>query len=320
MHRLENLKVIFMGTPEFAVASLQRLLENQISVVGVVTGPDKPSGRGLHVQPTPIKKLAVQAGLPVLQPGKLRDPQFIQSLRAWQADLFVVVAFRILPPEVFTIPPFGTINLHAALLPKYRGAAPIQWAIINGEHETGLTTFFIDEKVDTGEMILQRKIAIGEFETAGELHDRMAALGADLLVETLARIASGNVQRQRQIGESSLAPKITKEMAAIDWKKSSREIFNLVRGMNPIPAAFTYWQGHNLKIFRAHIRDESNISQETGTVVRVNVREGELIIQTGRGHLSIEELQIEGKRRMSIAEFLRGHPVALHEKLSGMKE
>jgi methionyl-tRNA formyltransferase len=316
MRRQQDLKTVFMGTPEFAAVSLRRLLENQIPVIGVVTGPDKPSGRGLQVQPPPVKKLALQAGLPILQPDKLREPQFIQNLREWQADLFLVVAFRILPPEVFTMPPLGTINVHAALLPKYRGAAPIQWAIINGERETGVTIFFIEKKIDAGEIILQRQTAIGEFETAGELHDRLAVMGADLLLETLTQIASGNVQRQRQSGAVSLAPKIVKDMAAIDWKKSSREIFNFVRGMNPAPGAFTNWRGHNLKIFRAHIIDETSGGDEAGAVAKSDVKEGELILQTGRGLLAIDELQIEGKRRMSAAEFLRGHQIRFREKLS----
>ncbi|MCG3121301.1 MAG: Methionyl-tRNA formyltransferase [bacterium] len=316
MRQASELKTVFMGTPEFAAVSLQRLLENHIPVVGVVTGPDKPSGRGLQVHPTPVKKLALQAGVPILQPDKLRDPQFVQSLNAWQAELFVVVAFRILPPEVFTLPPLGTVNVHAALLPKYRGAAPIQWALINGERETGVTTFFIEEKVDTGDMILQRSTAIGEFETAGELHDRMALLGAELLLETLTQIANGAVQRQRQSGEPSLAPKITKEQAAIAWKKSAREIFNFVRGMNPVPGAFTNWQGRHLKIFRTRVIDEISSGGAAGEVLKANFKEGELIIQTGRGHLAIDELQIEGKRRMSAAEFLHGHQIQCHVRLN----
>jgi methionyl-tRNA formyltransferase len=262
-----------------------------------------------------VKKLATSAGLPILQPEKLRDPQFIENLRAWQAEVFVVVAFRILPPEVFTIPPLGAVNIHAALLPKYRGAAPIQWALINGEHETGVTTFFIEEKVDTGDMILQRKTAIGEFETAGELHDRLALAGADLLIETLAQIAAGAVLRQPQVGQISLAPKITKEMAAITWQKLAREIFNFVRGMNPVPGAFTKWEGHNLKIFRTRVINDFSSGHEAGVVVRANERKGELVVQAGMGHLAIDELQIEGKRRMSAAEFLRGHQVITHEKL-----
>jgi methionyl-tRNA formyltransferase len=315
MRTLQELKVVFMGTPEFAVPTLQRLLEQKIPVVGVVTGPDKPAGRGLHLQPTPVKKLATSAGLPVLQPEKLRDPQFIENLRAWQAEVFVVVAFRILPPEVFTIPPLGAVNIHAALLPKYRGAAPIQWAIINGERETGVTTFFIEENVDTGDMILQRKTAIGEFETAGELHDRLAVMGADLLVETLAQIVAGAVLRRPQAGPISLAPKITKEMAAINWQKSAREIFNFVRGMNPVPGAFTIREGRNLKIFRTHVINDFSSGHEAGVVVRANERHGELVVQAGRGHLAIDELQIEGKRRMPVADFLRGHQVITHEKL-----
>lgn len=316
MRQVSELKTVFMGTPEFAAVSLQRLLENHIPVIGVVTGPDKPSGRGLQVQPTPVKKLALRAGLPILQPDQLRDPQLVQSVRAWQAELFVVVAFRILPPEVFTLPPLGTVNVHAALLPKYRGAAPIQWAIINGEQETGVTTFFIEEKVDTGDMILQRPTAIGEFETAGELHDRMAVLGADLLIETLTQIANGTVQRQRQSGTTTLAPKITKEQAAIDWKKPAREIFNFVRGMNPVPGAFTNWQGRHLKIFRTRVIDEISSGREAGEVLKANFKEGEFIIQTGRGQLAIAELQIEGKRRMSAAEFLHGHPIQTHVRLN----
>lgn len=316
MRQVSELKTVFMGTPEFAAVSLQRLLENHIPVIGVVTGPDKPSGRGLQVQPTPVKKLALRAGLPILQPDQLRDPQLVQSVRAWQAELFVVVAFRILPPEVFTLPPLGTVNVHAALLPKYRGAAPIQWAIINGEQETGVTTFFIEEKVDTGDMILQRPTAIGEFETAGELHDRMAVLGADLLIETLTQIANGTVQRQRQSGTTTLAPKISKEQAAIDWKKPAREIFNFVRGMNPVPGAFTNWQGRHLKIFRTRVIDEISSGREAGEVLKANFKEGEFIIQTGRGQLAIAELQIEGKRRMSAAEFLHGHPIQTHVRLN----
>jgi methionyl-tRNA formyltransferase len=315
MQTLQELKVVFMGTPEFAVPTLQHLLEQKIPVVGVVTGPDKPAGRGLHLQPTPVKKLAANIGLPILQPEKLRDPQFIENLRAWQAEVFVVVAFRILPPEVFTIPPLGTVNIHAALLPQYRGAAPIQWAIINGEHETGVTTFFIEEKIDTGDMILQRKTAIGEFETAGELHDRLAVMGADLLVETLAQIATDAVLRQPQVGQISLAPKITKEMAAIDWQKSAREIFNFIRGMNPVPGAFTIREGRNLKIFRTHVINDFSSGHEAGVVVRVNEHKGEFVVQAGMGHLAIDELQIEGKRRMSAAEFLRGHQVITHKKL-----
>ncbi len=315
MRTLQELKVVFMGTPEFAVPTLQRLLEQKIPVVGVVTGPDKPAGRGLRLQPTPVKKLAASAGLPILQPEKLRDPQFIENLQAWQAEVFVVVAFRILPKEVFTIPPRGAVNIHAALLPKYRGAAPIQWAIINGEHETGVTTFFIEEKVDTGDMILQRKTAIGEFETAGELHDRLAVMGADLLVETLAQITAGAVLRQPQVGQISLAPKITKEMAAIAWQKSAREIFNFVRGMNPAPGAFTIWRGSHLKIFRTHVLNHVSSGYEAGAVVRSDERKGELVVQAGMGHLAIDELQIEGKRRISAAEFLRGHQVQIYEKL-----
>jgi methionyl-tRNA formyltransferase len=266
------------------------------------------------MQPSPVKQLVRRAGLPLLQPDQLRDPQFIRSLQNWQAEVFVVVAFRILPPEIFKIPPLGTINLHAALLPKYRGAAPIQWALMNGERETGVTTFFIDEHVDSGEIILQRKTPIDEFETAGELHDRLAVMGAELLIETLAQLAAGTVVRQRQMGQITLAPKLTKEMAAIDWNKSAREIFNFVRAMNPHPGAFTTLYDRNLKIFRAHVLNDFSTGHGPGVVVRSNPRTGELVVQAGIGHLAIDELQLEGKRRMLTADFLRGNEVRTHEQ------
>ncbi|RMD91528.1 MAG: methionyl-tRNA formyltransferase, partial [Calditrichaeota bacterium] len=205
------MKIVFMGTPEFAIPSLKKLYESHHEIVGVVTAPDKPVGRGLKLQPPPVKKIAVQYGLPLTQPEDLRAPAFIDWLKQRKADIFVVVAFRILPPEVFTLPPKGTINLHSSLLPKYRGAAPINWAIINGEKETGVTTIYIEEKVDAGDIILQKKVQIGEDETAGELHDRLANLGAEILLKSLNLIEKDQAPRQKQSGEATRAPKITSE-------------------------------------------------------------------------------------------------------------
>jgi methionyl-tRNA formyltransferase len=303
-----------MGTPEFAVPSLQSLLKNGVQVVAVVTGVDKPAGRGLQVHESPVKQFAKKAGLPILQPDKLEDASFLATLRNFEADLFIVVAFRLLPRAVFAMPPQGTINLHAALLPKYRGAAPIQWAIINGETETGVTTFFIDDKMDTGEILLQRKTNIGENETAGELHDRLAVLGADLLLETVQQFSEGRLRAQPQQGESSRAPKITKEMAEIAWRKPARELHNFIRGMNPIPGAFTHWQNKIVKIFGTGLRDFNGPDSAPGEVCFVDAAAGELWIQTGEGALAIQELLLEGKRRMSAKEFLHGHNIALRDK------
>ncbi|MGH7491827.1 MAG: methionyl-tRNA formyltransferase [bacterium] len=309
------MKIVFMGTPEFALPSLQRLLENQAQVVAVVTGVDKPSGRGLQVIENPVKQFAKQAGLPILQPDKLNALAFTTALQELEPDLFIVVAFRILPRAVFAIPPQGTINLHAALLPKYRGAAPIQWAIINGESETGITTFFIDDKMDTGEILLQKKTSIGENETAGELHDRLAVMGAELLQETVMQLTTGRLQSQPQRGEASLAPKITKDMAQIDWRKPARYLRNFVRGMNPAPAAFTHWQNKILRIFVAEVREFQISSYLPGEICFVDTPRGELWIQTGEGALAVLELQLAGKRGMSATEFLRGHATSLRDKL-----
>ncbi len=305
-----------MGTPEFALPSLSKLLEHQAQVVAVVTGADKPAGRGLHVVASPVKRFAQQAGLPVLQPDKLHDPSFIAALQQLAADLFIVVAFRILPRAVFALPPRGTINLHAALLPKYRGAAPIQWALINGETETGVSTFFIDDKMDTGTLLLQEKVAVGENENAGELHDRLSVIGAELLLETVTRLSAGRLQSRPQPGgEPSLAPKITKEMARIDWHKSARELHNFVRGLNPVPGAFTHWQGKLLKIFVSEVREHPAQGFLPGQICHVDAQHGELWIQTGKGALAIRELQLQGKRKMSSAEFLRGHHFVWEDQL-----
>lgn len=315
MSALQNLKVVFMGTPDFAVPPLQKMLECGVQVVAVVTGADKPAGRGLQLASSAVKKIAQQHGLKILQPEKLNDPDFVQSLQALNANAFIVVAFRILPREVFTIPAHGTINIHASLLPKYRGAAPIQWAIINGESETGVTTFLITDKVDTGNILLQARTPIGPDETLGELHDRLSHLGAELLLTTLEQIQHGGLRPQPQQGAVTLAPKITNAVAEIDWRKPAREIRNLIRGLNPAPGAFTYWQGKMLKIFRARAIETEDGNLAPGVIHRVEAKPGNLFVGTGKGLLALEELQLPGKRIVNVSNFLQGHKISVMEQL-----
>lgn len=302
------MRIVFMGTPEFALPSLQRLIESQHDVVAVVTAPDKPTGRGLRVRPTPVKQVATELGLPVLQPADLSDQQFISRLQGAGADLFCVVAFRILPKEVFAIPPAGTVNVHASLLPKYRGAAPIRWAIINGEGETGVTTIFIKEEVDAGDIILQESVQIGRDETAGELHDRLADLGGRLLVRTVDLIERGQAPRRLQTGEPTPAPKLTRDVQRVRWQESAETVRNLIRGLAPTPGAFSYLNGKMIKFYRTRVSQQST-SAAPGEVVAADAREGVLTVATGSGCVHLLELQPEGKRRMSAAEFLRGHSI-----------
>jgi len=309
------MKIVFMGTPEFAIPSLEKLYHSPYEVVAIVTGPDKPVGRGQRLASTPIKRLAQGWNLPIFTPEKLSDETFITEIKKYSADLFVVVAFRILPVSVFTIPHRGTINLHASLLPKYRGAAPINWSIINGEKETGVTTFFIEEKVDTGEWILQQKVIIGDEETAGELHDRLALLGADVLLETVNFIAQGTAPRIKQVGEVTKAPKITKEICHIDWAKDAVTIFNLIRGLSPFPRAFSYFKGEEFKICCSKIESlDSSLTAQPGEIIAVD--KDKILAATGNGVLAITEIQPENKRRMSVADYVRGHSVSVGEKFS----
>lgn len=298
-----------MGTPEFSVPSLKALHQSHHDIVGVVTSPDKPTGRGQKVRFTAVKAVATEFDLPVFQPPDLRSPEFIGAMERLASDLFIVVAFRILPPDVFTLPPKGTVNLHASLLPRYRGAAPINWAIINGERETGVTTIFIQEKIDAGHIILQRKVEIGEDETAGELHDRLAATGAELLRETVDAIARGEAQQKSQVGEASQAPKITKDLGAIDWQKSNEEIRNLIRGLAPKPGAYSFMKGKLLKIYRARCVHTRTSRAEPGEVVQAEARNNTLIVATGKGHLQILEVQPEGKRKLCAGEYLNGYKI-----------
>ncbi len=296
------MKIVFMGTPEFALPSLKKLVDSSHEVLAVVTSPDKERGRGQKISYTPVKSLALQYNLQVLQPEKLKDENFISSLKKFEADLFVVVAFRILPPEVFTIPPKGSFNLHASLLSKFRGAAPIQWALINGEKETGLTTFALEEKVDTGSIYLQEKISIDEDDDYGSLHDKLSMLGADLVLETVNLIESGTYQLKMQDNTlASPAPKITKEMCKIDFQKSAVEIYNLVRGLSPHPAAYFEYDGKVIKVFKTEISSKKNLFPG-----QIYSDKKNLIVGCGNQAIKILDLQLEGRKRMQTEAFLRG--------------
>ncbi len=299
------MKIVFMGTPDFAVPSLKSLVHSEHDVVGVVTVPDKPAGRGRQVRMSAIKQTALEHHVPVLQPEKMKDEVFLSELAAWNADLFVVVAFRILPEVVFSLPPNGTFNLHASLLPKYRGAAPINWTLINGEKESGLTTFFLDKTVDTGEILLQRSTPLTDDMTAGELHDRLADMGAELVQQTVNGIADGSLRPQKQIGEVTLAPKLTKELEQINWNAPAREVHNLVRGLSPYPGSSTEFRGKRLKVLRTAVSDEDISSGEPGEIVRIG-KNGPIEVRTGKGVLSLLEIKPEGKNTMSTGEFHRG--------------
>ncbi len=299
-----------MGTPEFAVASLQALVTAGFTIAGVITVPDKPAGRGLQLQQSAVKKFAVENGLLVLQPEKLKNPDFLAELKTLQANLQVVVAFRMLPEVVWNAPPMGTINVHGSLLPQYRGAAPINWAVINGEKQTGITTFKLKHEIDTGDILLQEKIGIGDDETAGELHDRMKGLGAALLVKTIKGLADGSLQEtpQNQMldGETVIkhAPKLFTETANIIWTKPVNEVYNLIRGLSPHPTAFTNLEGKKLKIYRC---EKELIQPATSPGNFDTDKKNYLKFACADGFINIKELQLEGKKKMLVEEFLRGY-------------
>ncbi|MBI5464186.1 MAG: methionyl-tRNA formyltransferase [Ignavibacteriales bacterium] len=296
-----------MGTPEFAVHSLRTLMERSCNVVAVATAPDKPRGRGQQVSFTAVKKFALQHRLPLLQPESMRDPSFVAELKNLHPDLFVVVAFRILPKEVYAIPSRGAFNLHASLLPKFRGAAPINWAIINGETETGVTTFFLQEHVDTGSTILQARVKIGPEETAGELHDKLAEVGAEIVFQTVRLIELGKAEpRQQDEKLASPAPKIIKEHCRIDWSKSAHDVHNFIRGLSPVPCAWTMHEEKLVRIYRSRIvATPASISNSPGALALID--KTRLHVATGGGAVEILELQQEGKRRLGVEEFLRGY-------------
>lgn len=328
--QLKDTRIVFMGTPEFAVASLDALVKAGACIAGVVTAPDKPAGRGMKMNESAVKQYAVANGLHLLQPVKLKDPAFLEALRSLHADLQVVVAFRMLPEVVWNMPPLGTINLHGSLLPQYRGAAPINWAVINGEKETGVTTFKLQHEIDTGNILLQNSFAIGEDDTAGDVHDYMKEVGAKLLVKTVEGLVAGTIKEQPQAGilkpeagtpkpitdadnrtpgdEAATilkhAPKIFTETCKIDWHKTSFEIHNLIRGLSPYPGAFTYLQDKMLKIYHS----KKEIAPPTIPIGTADTNgKTYLKFACADGYIHVLDIQLEGKKRMTIEEFLRGY-------------
>lgn len=308
---MRNLRIIFMGTPEFAVTILKGIVESGYNVVGVVTAPDKPAGRGRKLQESAVKQYAVSKNLKIFQPVNLKSSDFLEELEALQPNVQVVVAFRMLPKVVWQLPEFGTFNLHASLLPQYRGAAPINWAIINGEPSTGVSTFFIDEKIDTGEMILQLGVPIEPKETAGELHDKLMETGSKLVIRTLEQIKKNTTKPEKQKEDVVLkeAPKLTKENTRIDWQASSEDIFNLVRGLSPYPTAWTYLINDNkeipVKVYGAETEDKEH-SLELGKVIEENKK---LKVAVKNGFVTITEIQLPGKKKMEVKQLLNGFQI-----------
>ena len=309
----KDTRIVFMGTPPFAVASLDALVKAGFSIVSVVTAPDKPAGRGLQLQQSAVKKYAVENNLPVLQPIKLKDPAFISALEVLNANVFVVVAFRMLPEVVWDMPPMGTINVHGSLLPSYRGAAPINWAVINGEKETGVTTFKLKAAIDTGNILLQDKLPITEADTAGTIHDKMMVLGANLLVTTLTGLINNTLVEQDQEAiinqDPSLlkhAPKIFTETCTIDWNNNAESIFNLIRGLSQFPGALTKLDDKIFKIFAAQ-KEICKHTNPAGSIITDH--KTYLKFACANGYLDILDLQLEGKKRMGVADFLRGYKI-----------
>ncbi|MBO9151174.1 methionyl-tRNA formyltransferase [Chitinophaga sp. GCM10012297] len=301
------MRIIFMGTPEFAVASLDALVRHGYDVAAVITAPDKPAGRGLQLQQSAVKQYAVSKNIPVLQPEKLKNPAFLEELRSYNADLQVVVAFRMLPEMVWNMPRFGTVNVHASLLPQYRGAAPINWAVINGEKESGVTTFRLQHEIDTGNILYASKVPIRDDETAGELYDALMKEGAKVLIQTVSALEKGDitgtVQNNIPPEELKHAPKIFKEDCRIDWEMPVERIYNLIRGLSPYPTAFTVLQDKTLKIFKA----EKELSQHSHAPGSVHSdQKTYLKFAAPGGYIHVTDIQLEGKKRMGVVEFLRG--------------
>ena len=308
------MKIIFMGTPDFSVGTLEALVEAGHEVVLAVTQPDKPKGRGKEMQFTPVKECALAHNIPVYQPKKIRESECIEELKKYQADVCVVVAFgQILPKEILEMTPYGCINVHGSLLPKYRGAAPIQWAVLDGEEKTGITTMYMEKGLDTGDMIDKAEVVLDKKETAGSLHDKLMVLGADLLLETLKKLEDGTAVREKQNDEESCYAKmLSKDMGQIDFTKDAKEIECLIRGMNPWPSAYTSLDGKTMKVWEADVLDAQS-KEEPGTIVEVNKKE--IIVATGSNDLALHEIQLAGKKRMQVQAFLLGYQVEAGTKL-----
>lgn len=311
----EDLRIVFLGTPEFAVKSLDSINKEGFNIVGVVTMPDKAAGRGHHFLHSPVKTYALEHDLPLFQPANLKDPEFVAQLRSLNANLFIVIAFRMLPEVVWSMPELGTFNLHASLLPDYRGAAPINWAVINGDTFTGVTTFFLKHEIDTGDVLCQKRIEISPDENVGDVHDRLMELGAELTIDTLNHILSGDLKpipQEEMIhfdGTPRQAPKIFKDTCHIDWNRPAREIHNLIRGLSPYPAAWSVIEtksalnGLQLKIFSSELSDGTTSSLVPGTV---RIDEKGMTVDCSDSRLRLTEVQLQGKKRMPVADFLRG--------------
>lgn len=303
------MKIVFMGTPEFAIPSLDMLVREGYNVAAVVTQPDKPKGRGNKLSPPPVKIYAMEKNIPVLQPEKVRTGEFAERLRELAPDLFITAAYgRILPADVLSIPPLGCINVHGSLLPKYRGAAPIQWAVINGESKTGITTMYTDVGMDTGDMLLKGEIDISQDMTTGDLHDKLSDLGAEVLKETLKILKEGTLKREKQCeAEATYAPIIKKETGQIDWSKNSKDIHNLVRGTNPWPGAFTEYKGEKMKVWKTEMVKKDKSGLKPGTICGVG-KDG-IIVAAGDGLVRILEVQFESCRKMCVEDYLCGHEI-----------
>ena len=312
------MRVVFMGTPDFAVGTLTALAEAGHEIVGVVSQPDKPKGRGKALMPTPVKEEALRLGLPVYQPRRVREESFVETLRSLHPDVIVVAAFgQIIPESILTLAPLGCVNVHASLLPKYRGAAPIQWAVIDGEKETGITTMQMDAGLDTGAILEQERVTLAEDETGGSLFDKLSAVGSSLILSTLEKLEAGTITLKPQPSEgSTYAGRLTKELGDIDWSKDAVSIERLIRGLNPWPSAYTRWKGKTVKLWAAKALPQDTVKEmgehekgAFGQIVRCDRHC--LTVQTGEGLLDIRELQLEGKKRMDVEAFLRGCPMAV---------
>lgn len=304
----KDLRIVFMGTPDFAVTALQSLLDNNFNVVAVVTNIDKKSGRGMKETSSAVKKYAIEKSIPVLQPKNLKQDIFLQELKSYEADIQVVVAFRMLPVLVWDMPPFGTINIHASLLPDYRGAAPINWAIINGEKKTGITTFQLKHEIDTGDILLQKEIEIAPTETAGRLHDLLAQLGGQIIIETLESFCNGTLKSYPQefSDRNKKAPKIFKNDCRIDWNRPGEELYNFIRGLSPYPVSHTTFDDKKVKIYSSTFIPH-DIKTPNGTIISDNKNYIKVACDTG--WINIIELQMEGKKRMKVTDFLRGNKI-----------
>lgn len=307
--KAKNLNIIFMGTPDFAVPSLDILLKNRFHISGVITAPDKPAGRGLKMRPSPVKEYASENKLNILQPKNLKNKGFHNELKSLNADVQVIVAFRMLPEAIWDMPPLGSINLHASLLPDYRGAAPINWTIINGEKETGVTTFFLKHEIDTGDIIFQEKVSIDENETAGDLHDKLSIAGASLILKTVNAIAEDQVKRSPQnlSGSHKKAPKIFKEDCRIDWNKDVHELHNFIRGLSPFPTAWTKLDHKTFKIYEASKEIDDHLYSH-GKIITDH--KNYLKVAVGGGFINLIKVQIEGKKTMDIKSFLNGYVIS----------